>query len=72
MEGYHPSAVRIFWFPPTVSIRELRALEKAVANVARSSRIAVITGVRAIALRATDQQAAAAENVVQLARARLR
>jgi hypothetical protein len=60
-------SVRIFFFAPETTIEELRQIVNAIRSKA-AQRVVVISAERAIALRGTDIEAAAAERIVAAAR----
>jgi len=59
-------SVRIFFFAPETTIEELRQIVNAIRSKA-AQRVVVISAERAIALRGTDIEAAAAERIVAAA-----
>jgi hypothetical protein len=61
-------SVRIFYFAPETPVQELREILSSVRSKAPTQRLAVINAERAILLRGTDIEAAAAERVVAAAR----
>lgn len=67
LEKASPS-VRIFYFAPDTPVQELKDVVSTIRSKAPAQRIAVINAERALALRGTDIEAAAAERIVAAAR----
>jgi hypothetical protein len=61
-------SVRIFYFAPETTIQELRQIVNTIRSKALAQRVVVINAERAIALRGTDIEVAAADRIVAAAR----
>ncbi len=72
IENGSPWAVRLFYFPENFRVLELEKLAFAIRMKTRSDRVAAVSCVRTIVVRGTDNQAAAAEKLVDNARRKMK